>query len=118
MWYAAMITVAAVLYLHLGMGETLSKMFHSDLYLFRCCKCVTFQCVLAYLLIVGYDIVVSTTVSFVAAYLALWLDLGLTKLANYYEKWSEEGMAPEEPECDTTNDTDGNQGEPVPKEDV
>ena len=117
MLYAAMITVAAVLYLHLGMGETLSKMFHSNLYIFRCCKCVTFQCVLAYLLIMGYDIVVSITVAFVAAYISLWMDLGLTKLAGYYEKWSNEGVATEEAECDTEN-ADGNQGEPTPQEDV
>lgn len=117
MLYAAMITVAAVLYLHLGMGDTLSRMFHSDIYLFRCCKCITFQSVLAYLLIVGYDIVVSITVAFVAAYISLWMDLGLTKLAMLYEKWSNEGVASEEAECDTGN-ADGNQGEPTPQEDV
>ena len=117
MLYAAMITVASVLYLHLGMGETLSKMFHSNLYIFRCCKCVTFQCVLAYLLIMGYDIVVSITVAFVAAYISLWMDLGLTKLAGYYEKWSNEGVDTEEAECDTGN-ANGNQGEPTPQEDV
>lgn len=87
MWGIVYIVIACVMYIHLGLGDTLSNIFHSNLYIFKCVKCITWQCVLIYsLFFLHYEVVLSLAISFATAYIALWLDLLLAKLAKVYEK--------------------------------
>ena len=97
------ILVVCVLYIHLGMGDTLGRIFHSDAYVFKCVKCVTWQATLAYTLFFSdLNVLACLAVSFVSAYIALWMELMLSKMASLYEKWNEEGLVAGEPEHPAT----------------
>lgn len=100
------ILVVCVLYIHLGMGDTLGRIFHSEAYVFKCVKCITWQSVLAYTICLSdLNVLACLAVSFVSAYVAIWLELVLSKLASFYEKWDKEGMVagePERPAADST----------------
>ena len=98
------ILVICVLYIHLGMGDTLGKIFHSEAYVFKCVKCITWQSVLAYTICLSdLNVLACLAVSFASAYVALWLELALSKLASLYEKWSEENVVAGEPEHPATD---------------
>ena len=85
-----LIIVICCLYIHLGMGHTLSTIFKKEWYIFKCVKCITWQSVLAYtLFFTEYDIIECFAISFVSAYIALWFNLLLEKLVDIYEKLSE-----------------------------
>ena len=85
-----LIIVICCLYIHLGMGNTLSHIFQKDWYLFKCIKCITWQSVLAYtLFFTNYNIIECLAISFISAYIALWFNLLLEKMAEIYEKFSE-----------------------------
>ena len=93
------ILVVCVLYIHLGMGDTLGRIFHSEAYVFKCVKCITWQSVLAYTICLSdLNVLACLAISFASAYVALWLELALSKLASLYEKWSEENVVAGEPE--------------------
>ena len=97
------ILVVCVLYIHLGMGDTLGRIFHSNAYVFKCVKCVTWQATLAYTLFFSdLNVLACLAVSFVSAYVALWMELMLSKMASLYEKWNEEGLVAGEPEHPAT----------------
>lgn len=100
------ILVTCVLYIHLGMGDTLGRIFHSEAYVFKCVKCVTWQATLAYTIFCSdLNVLACLAISFISAYIALWLDLMLSKLASLYEKWNKECMVagePERPAADST----------------
>lgn len=100
------ILVTCVLYIHLGMGDTLGRIFHSDAYIFKCVKCVTWQATLAYTIFFSdLNVLACLATSFVSAYIALWLELMLSKLASLYEKWNEENLVAGEPERQATDST-------------
>ena len=97
------ILVVCVLYIHLGMGDTLGRIFHSEAYVFKCVKCVTWQATLAYTLFFSdFNVLACLALSFVSAYIALWMELMLSKLASLYEKWSEKNVVAGEPEHPAT----------------
>ena len=98
------ILVVCVLYIHLGMGDTLGRIFHSEAYVFKCVKCITWQSVLAYTICLSdLNVLACLAVSFVSAYVALWLELALSKLASLDEKWGGENGVAGEPEHPATN---------------
>lgn len=80
--------VSCVLFIHLGLGEAISKATRIDFILFRCVKCLTFWSVLGYSFYIHLPWVYAVCVAFVCSYLSLWAELGLGKLADQYEKYS------------------------------
>ena len=98
MWGIACVFISSVLFIHLGLGETIGRLLRTDFVLIRCVKCLTFWCVLGYsLLCVSIPAEAAVCIAFVCAYAALWAELLLGKLANAYEKLSED-VATEEPQ--------------------
>lgn len=98
MWGIACVFISSVLFIHLGLGETIGRLLRTDFVLLRCVKCLTFWCVLGYsLLCVSIPAEAAVCIAFMCAYAALWAELLLGKLANAYEKLSE-NVAAEEPE--------------------
>ena len=98
------ILVICVLYIHLGMGDTLGRIFHSEAYVFKCVKCITWQSVLAYTICLSdLNVLACLAISFVSAYVALWFALELSKLAFLAVEWSEENVVAGEPEHPATN---------------
>lgn len=95
----ACIFVSCVLFIHLGLGDTISEILHVDFILLRCVKCLTFWCVLGYS-IVRLPVEQSVCVAFVCSYVSLWAELLLGIIANRYEKYSENVDA-EESEADS-----------------
>lgn len=97
MWGVACVFISCSLFIHLGLGEAVSKTLRIRFVLFRCVKCLTFWSTLAYsLLIVKLPAEESVCLAFVCAYASLWMELLWGKLANIYEKVSN-NMDAEEP---------------------
>lgn len=102
MWGIGCIFISCVLFIHLGLGETIERTLHVRFVLLRCVKCLTFWSVLAYSLIHSLSVEVALCAAFVSAYAALWVDIPLTKLATLYEKLYK-GMDAEEPTSDSAS---------------
>lgn len=60
---------------HLGLVDAIEEIIGKKLPIVNCCKCLSFWCVLAYSIIIGQDIITSLAISFLCAYLAVWLEL-------------------------------------------
>ena len=88
------IFISCCLFIHLGLGDTLGKLFDTDFVLFRCVKCLTFWCVLGYSLTL-LSMEQAVCVAFVLAYASLWVELLLGKIAGKYEKLSQDVDAAE-----------------------
>ena len=76
------IDIAAVLFActsanHLGLIGEIEKLLKIRLPIINCCKCFTFWATLTLLLIYGQHPVRAVAVSFLNAYLAVWLELGM-----------------------------------------
>lgn len=78
------------------MGETICKVIRYEFILFKCPKCLTFWSVLCYLLCCHIDIISCIGYSFISAYIALWIDLLLALISEWYEKIYE-SVGTEEP---------------------
>lgn len=88
MWGVVFVVISCCLFIHLGMGETISRLLHVQFVLLHCVKCLTFWCVLGYsLLCLTLPIEGSICMAFLSAYIALWIDLVLAKLAEKYEEF-------------------------------
>ena len=87
MWGVVAVTVSCCLFIHLGLGEAIEKTLHIRFVLLRCVKCLTFWTVLGYsLLRLTLPVEGCICIAFASAYIALWTDLLLAKLADIYEK--------------------------------
>lgn len=80
----ACVLICCVLFIHLGMGETICNIIKRDVTLLQCTKCLTFWSVLCYSLF-HTDVLTSITTAFVTAYIALWAELLLDKARKWYE---------------------------------
>ena len=98
-----MILTSCCLFIHLGLGNTINKVIGYNFILFRCPKCLVFWSVSSYLLLSNQSVVLSIFIAFICAYLALWIDLLLTIIAEKYEEIYE-SLGAEESE-----DNDGKQ---------
>lgn len=85
MMTALMLMVCVVLANHLGLIEAIEKVTHYKFKILGCSKCGTFWLSLVALLVEGMPIIESVTMSIVAAYVALWLELFLAIMAKWYE---------------------------------
>lgn len=82
-----LIFLSCVLFVHLGLGETICRIIRLDLYILKCPRCICFWSVLVYTLFATYLCwEACLAIAFVSSYLALWVDLALTKIAKVYEK--------------------------------
>lgn len=100
MWSIGLILISCVLFIHLGLGETIEKVIRFRFVLLHYAKCLSFWVILTYALLFSeLSVVESVCSAFVSAYLALWIDLGLYKLARIYEnQYDEDVLASEEAE--------------------
>lgn len=98
-----MILTSCCLFIHLGLGNAICKIIRYNFILFRCPKCLAFWSVLSYLLLSNQSVVLSIFIAFICAYLALWIDLLLTIIADKYEEIYESLGAKE------SKDSDGKQ---------
>lgn len=84
---------------HLGLVKAIEEMVHRELRIVNCPKCFSFWSVLVYTAFVTQNVITSLAVSFLASYMAIWLELleGYidTLYMNVYEKIY----------SDTSNDT-------------
>lgn len=60
---------------HLGLIAAIEVVIKHKLPIINCPKCLTCWSVLAYMVITTHDIITSLAVSFLASYIALWLEL-------------------------------------------
>lgn len=97
------ILLCCVLFVHLGLGDAVSKVIKRCLSLFNCVKCFTFWNILAYTtLFLEWSFVKCMAVAFASAYAALWVDLIFAKISTMYEKWYK-GVVAEEGKCDAAD---------------
>lgn len=78
--------VSCVLFIHLGLGDAISRVTRINFVLFRCVKCLTFWSVLGYSVCIHLPLVYSVCIAFICSYLSLWIELILGKLAERYEE--------------------------------
>ena len=83
---AVLILISCVLFIQMGLSEALQSVLRIKLSILSCPKCLTFWVTLITLMIKGYGIIEPVTVSFISAYLALWLSLLYDYLANLYNR--------------------------------
>lgn len=83
---ACIVTISVVLFIHMGLSEKIQSILHIDLDFFKCCKCLTHWTTLCVLIYNGYSVLYSVGVSFIFAYVALWLELFLGYLSTLYDK--------------------------------
>lgn len=60
---------------HLGLISAIEDVTHRKLWIVDCPKCSTFWSALAYTAITTRDVIPSLAISFLASYVALWLEL-------------------------------------------
>ena len=60
---------------HLGLVEAIEEIIGKKLPIVNCCKCFSFWFVLVYSIIIGQNIITGLAISFLCAYLAVWLEL-------------------------------------------
>lgn len=83
---AILILISCVLFIQMGLSAAFQKVLSIKIDFLSCPKCFTFWVTFFALLIKGYGIIEIVTVSFISAYLALWLSLLYDYLANLYNK--------------------------------
>jgi hypothetical protein len=76
MWIdIASIVFACVTMNHLGLISAIEDVTHRKLWIVNCPKCSTFWSALVYTTISTHDVITSLAISFLASYIALWLEL-------------------------------------------
>lgn len=101
----ALVWFSAILFVHMGLGDTIGGILHIHPVLFRCVKCLSFWTTLCYsLLIVELPAEVSVAIAFALSYASLWVDLVLAKLATVYENLYENMAAKAEEDSELRRD--------------
>ena len=85
----AMLVLSAVLANHLGLIEAVEKVIRHKIPILNCAKCLSFWSVLAYCFITCHNAIASVAISFVCAYLAVWLELLCGVIDTLYNKMYE-----------------------------
>jgi len=76
MWIdIASIVFVCVTMNHLGLVKAIEDKIGYELPVFDCVKCSSFWCVLVYTTILLHHIIAPLAISFLASYLAIWLEL-------------------------------------------
>lgn len=82
----AMMVFACTMANHLGLIEAVERTVGFRLPIVNCCKCCSFWATLGYCAVTDYDAIASVAMSFLAAYVAIWLELGLGFIDTIYNK--------------------------------
>ena len=105
-WFdIAMIMWSCTLANHMGLIEAVEDVVKRKIPILDCCKCSTFWITLAYCLFTTRSVIPSVAVSFLFAYLAVWLELAFGLIDNLYNRIYESVFTAE------TADTEGSEGE-------
>lgn len=95
-----LVAMCCVLAINMGLVDAIEETLHYKFRVLNCCKCLTFWSTLIVGLFQRGGILASVATAFICAYLALWLDLALSYLSKYYNRWYEKINA-EADEADT-----------------
>lgn len=86
----AMLTFSCVSANHLGLIGAIEGVIHRSLPILNCPRCLTFWSVLLYTMVTDRNIVRALAISFLCAYMAIWIELLMcfidTKFNKLYEK--------------------------------
>lgn len=89
----AMLMFACVAANHLGLVDAMEKVLGRKIPIVNCCKCFTFWTVLFTSFLSGWNMVEALAVSFLFAWLALWVELGMGFIDTLYLKLYEKVTA-------------------------
>lgn len=81
----ALLMLSVTLANHLGLVEAIEGVVRHKIPVLNCSKCASFWVVLCYTLVTGCGPIASVAMSFVCAFLAVWLELLLGGLDVIYE---------------------------------
>ena len=84
---AALLTVSCVLFIQMGLSQTIQECIGFRSKILSCQKCLSFWLVMAYMLLTGHGILQSVAASFLSSYSALWLSLIYDALAKLYNSF-------------------------------
>ena len=86
MWIdVASIVFVCVTANHLGLIEAVEDIAGTRLPIVNCVKCFTFWLTLFYMLFATYTVIPSLAISFLASYIAVWLELFEGIIDTYYK---------------------------------
>ena len=86
---ALLLMVIVVLANHMGFVEAVEEFTHYKFKILGCSKCGTFWLSLIAMLVEGVPAVMSVCAAYVLAYTALWLELLLAIMAQFYETYND-----------------------------
>lgn len=104
---AVMVTVACVLFVHMGLSEAIQETLHFQSRILSCPKCCTMWTSLACFLAKGFPALPSVAAAFLCSYASLWLTLVLDRMAAAYNSAYE----------NITQDTGTAEDAPAPEDD-
>ena len=84
-----MIMFSCVMAIHMGLIDAALDAFCVEdrkIPVITCPKCLTYWACLIYLIIVSHNMTLSVAASFLASYIAIWLDLALGQMDVLYER--------------------------------
>ena len=109
------ILFAAVAMNHLGLISAVETVIRHSLPILNCVKCCTFWVVLAYMVIMTRDIIISLALSLFCAWLALWVELGMASIDKLYMKIYEKIITDTDDDTTATDADNGNSPGTVPE---
>jgi len=81
-----LLILSCVLINHMGLISAIEEVINKRLPIVNCIKCLTFWSVLIFCLLSKSDIIISIPISFLSAYIAIWLELFFGYIDTCYEK--------------------------------
>ena len=82
-----MIMISCVLANHMGLISGIERVIRRRIPILNCVKCSTFWSCLIYMLCLGYEAIISITISFILSYVAIWVEFGFGIIDICYEKF-------------------------------
>ena len=103
----AMLVISCVLINHMGLIDSVEKIIKHEIPILNCIKCLTFWIVLIYLILNGFNVVISVATSFLLSYVAIWLEFlfGLIDILyeNTYKRIYKDSTNTEKTDTDNSN---------------
>ena len=82
------IAFSCVMFTHMGLVDAMLRVYGIEdrgVPVITCPKCLSFQCVLWFLVLTGHNIIHSIATAFLASYVSIWFDLFLGLMDYLYE---------------------------------
>ena len=106
----ALLVFSCVTANHLGLVEAMERVVGRRLPILNCVKCLSFWMVLLTTSLSGWNMIASLAVSFLSAYAAIWLELGMGFIDTLYGRLYEKIYSTTD-ECAAANAADGSDTE-------